>query len=132
VTTDLFALTIVLDTSALKGSGLNSAPFQVLRGLAQAGLVRMLIPEIAVEEFRTQWRDRTKNVLEQAGKALKALSSESLLSSALSKESVQLSQEIESFDLEEKSKEFIDLYLASGPFFRIPLTLRQAGDAWAR
>jgi hypothetical protein len=79
MTPDLFSVPIVLDTSVLHDTSVSSAPFQVLKGLAESGLIRVFVPELAAEEFRTQWRDKNQSNISQGVKALKALSSEALL-----------------------------------------------------
>jgi hypothetical protein len=42
----MFAPAVVLDTSILHNSSVSSAPFQVLKKLVEAGLLRVFIPEL--------------------------------------------------------------------------------------
>lgn len=130
MTPDLFSIAIMLDTSALHGVGASSAPFQVLQGLAKAGLVRVYVPQLGLEEFRTQWRDRTHGNAIQAEKSLKALSGEQLLPASVVAGASSLASELALLELEEKSKEFAKAYMDESGFETLPLTFDQCAAAW--
>jgi hypothetical protein len=126
----MFAPAVVLDTSILHNSSVSSAPFQVLKKLVEAGLLRVFIPELAMEEFRTQWRDRNLSNVIQSSKALKALSNEVLLPRNVTFGASQLSDILSKVQLEELSNAFAKNYLESNNFAILPLTFEQAQDAW--
>jgi hypothetical protein len=130
MTLDLFHAVIVLDTSVLHNAGATSAPFQVLRGLVAGGLSRVLIPELAVEEFRTQWRDRNQTNIGQGVKALKALAGEVVLQKEIVADAANLSARLSKVDIESLSSNFMDGYLSQNGFEIIPLSFDQAKDAW--
>jgi hypothetical protein len=129
-TPDLFATSVVLDTSALHGASVSGAPFQVLKGLVGAGLVNVYIPELALEEFRTQWRERHLGSAAQAQKSLKALSSESGLPDDLTTRATTLVSGLEQVDWEARSQQFACAYIQENGFRILPLTLQQCKLAW--
>jgi hypothetical protein len=130
MTPDLFAPAVVLDTSIIHNTGPSSAPFQVMKKLIEAGLLRVFIPELAMEEFRTQWRDRNQVNIVQASKALKSLSGESLLPANVTAGADQLSDLLDTVDLEALSEAFAKDYMGSNGFATLPLSFEQARDAW--
>jgi hypothetical protein len=130
MTQDLFAITVVLDTSILRAAGVASAPFQVLRGLAEAGLVKVLIPELATEEFRTQWRDRNQDNISQSMKALKALSSEPMLPEGVVASARKMLDQLSHLELESLSTSFLHDYMNNNGFSIFPLNYKQAKNAW--
>lgn len=130
MTPDLFSVAIVLDTSVLHNAGVSSAPFQVLKGLVHAGLVRVFIPELAMEEFRTQWRDKNQSNVAQSVKALKSLSGEALLPPSIVADAASLSDQLAMLDSEELSAQFAENYLKESGFKVLPMSFDQAKDAW--
>lgn len=132
MTPDLFSPAIVLDTSILNNSSVSAAPFQVMKKLIEAGLTRVYVPELAIEEFRTQWRDKNQSNITQGIKSMKALAGETLLPDYITQNTKQLSESLTKLDLEELSKKFLDNYMANNGFLILPLTFEQARDAWRR
>jgi hypothetical protein len=130
MTPDLFSVPIVLDTSVLHSTSASSAPFQVLKGLAETGLVRVFVPELAAEEFRTQWRDKNQSNISQGVKALKALSSEALLPASVTTGAGHLSDQLSLVDLESLSNDFLTKYMKDNGFEILPLSFDQAKGAW--
>lgn len=127
---DLFAVPVVIDTSTLHGTSVNSAPFLVLTGLVEAGLVNANVPFLALEEFRTQWRDRHKANADSAEKALKALSGPAVLSPNLKESASNLAMDIGEIDWEKRSQDFIHKYVISNSIKVIDITITQSVSAW--
>lgn len=130
MTPDLFSTAVVLDTSALHGTSVSGAPFQVLKGLVEAGLVKVFIPHLALEEFRTQWRERHMANAGHAEKALKALSGEAVLPEDLKKEAENITSGLASVDWEMRSQQFASRYMQENGFDLLPLSIDQCTAAW--
>jgi len=54
---------VILDTSILRGAGWRSAAIESLFELARLGELDLIVPEMAYEERRTQWREEAKKKL---------------------------------------------------------------------
>ena len=132
MTPDLFSAKIVCDTSILRGAGVASAPYQVLKGLVGAGLAEVYIPELVLEEYRTQWRDTVQSNVTAGLKALEALNSDSLLSSKSLSTVKQSLAELNDLDIESLSGEYITSFIQDTGFQAYPLTFEQAKTAWIR
>lgn len=130
MTLDLFSTAVILDTSALHGTSVSGAPFQVLRGLVKAGLVKVFLPQLALEEFRTQWRERHLTSAGQAEKALKALMGELVLSENLKKASENVASGLSDIDWEARSQQFATNYMQENGFEILPLSIEQCSSAW--
>lgn len=130
MTPDLFSTQIVLDTSALKAASVSSAPFQVLKGLAKAGLVRVHIPQLAYEEFRTQWREKHLASSAHAEKELKSLSGHKVLPKETKQVSEALLSKLGEIDWEARSHSFANSLIVESGFELLPLTLDQCNSAW--
>ena len=131
MTPDLFSTAIVLDTSALHGTSVSGAPFQVLKGLVAAGLVEVFVPYLAIEEFRTQWRERHLASAAQAGKALKALGGEAVLPDGLMNDAQGVASGLAKVDWETRSHQFASKYMQEHGFHALPLSLHKSTSAWA-
>lgn len=130
MTPDLFSPAIVIDTSALHGTSVSGAPFQVLKGLVKAGLVKVYVPKLAFEEFRTQWRERHLANAAQAEKALKSLFGEAVLPNNLKATAQSVTAALSEVDWEERSQQFASSYMHENGFEILPLTLDQSTSAW--
>ncbi|MBY0307007.1 MAG: PIN domain-containing protein [Sphingomonas sp.] len=129
MTPDLFSIPVALDTSVLHGVSPVSAPFQVLTGLVGAGLVRVLIPELAAEEFRTQWRDKHQNNISLGAKSLKALSSDKFFAE-INHQADDLAKKLLQIDIESASISFTYEYFKINGFEVFPFDFDQAQEAW--
>ena len=129
---DLFAATVVCDTSTLRGTGSTSAPYQVLKGLVSAGLVNVLVPELVLNEFRTQWRDRIQSDVVAGLKAFGTLSNDTFITANSTTNFKNATAQITSLDLEALSLDYAAHFLSDSGFQLFPLSFDQANDAWKR
>lgn len=127
---DFFYVPVALDTSVMHGISLVSAPYQVLIGLVESGLVKVLVPEIALEEFRTRWRDRTKGHVSDGIRASKALADEETLPVHIRANAAEMSGQLSYVDTENLSYTFLEEYLSETGFRPYPLSFDQAKEAW--
>jgi len=130
MTPDLFSSSVILDTSILKGTSVSAAPFQVLKGLVAAGLVKVLVPHLALEEFRTQWREKHLSNAAKAEEALKALSGDLVLPEDLGSISAKVATGLATVAWEDRSRQFLKDYMQASGFLALPLSMPQCVSAW--
>ncbi|WP_404418214.1 PIN domain-containing protein [Brevundimonas vesicularis] len=70
---------VVLDTSILRGAGWRSAAIESLFELARSGEIDLVVPEMAYEERRTQWREEAKKKLLTSSRHARSLADDPLI-----------------------------------------------------
>lgn len=70
---------VVLDTSVLRGAGWRSAAIESLFELARLGEIELIVPEMAFEERRTQWREEAKKKLKLSVRQARSLADDPLV-----------------------------------------------------
>jgi rRNA-processing protein FCF1 len=72
-------VSVVVDTSIIKGAGWKKAPLLSLFALAKDGSIDLYIPETAYHEVRTQWREKYDASLRELNHALRSMQKADLL-----------------------------------------------------
>jgi hypothetical protein len=123
--------TILLDTSALRSTGWDSAPFQTLMELSKAGLVEIHLPEIVYRERRSHWQERFKGLYAATTTAEKLLNDRLLIEPHRSNVSNALEALKKIGDLETIADDAVGAFFRSHWVSRIALSADQAEEAWS-
>ena len=126
---NLWAPVVVLDTNIIRGASEQSTPFQILRELAQANAVKVVIPTIVLEERRTQWRARYAKNVDAAKKALSIIVGE--LDLANPEQLVAGQKALDELDIEVMSIKRYEDFLSKNGFQVRELSIDECNTAWA-
>lgn len=121
---------ILFDTSILRGSGWTSSQFQSLIELSKHALIEIYIPEIAFDEWRTQWRDKQVAGLESGLKALLKIADDKVTPSPFVQHAQTAKLALEAVNMEAASTSAFETRIAESSIKVLPLTLGQAQTAW--
>jgi hypothetical protein len=127
---NLLSPIVSLDTNVIRSVKENSPPFQLLVELAKAKSVRVVIPEMVIEERRTQWREQQLKNVNDAIKALSALRGEKIISNAISKSLDDTILDLENLDANALSINRYHQFLKDNNFQTRSLTLEESNLAW--
>ncbi|MEL6528838.1 MAG: PIN domain-containing protein [Pseudomonadota bacterium] len=127
---NLLSPVVLLDTNVIRATKENSPPFQILVQLAKAKSVRVIIPEIVLEERRTQWREQFLKDVRDGKKALSALDGEHVISQVVSGEFSKATKVLDDLDIEGLSKERYERFISANGFEVRPMDLDDARTAW--
>ena len=127
---NLLTPAVCLDTNVIRSTKENSPPFQLLVQLAKAKSVKVLIPEIVLEERRTQWREQHIKSVQEAGKALRSLEAEPVISEKVEGEFNPSIAKLDELDIEQLSIERYERFLKENHFELRLITLDDAKLAW--
>lgn len=121
---------VVLDTNVIRGTKETSTPFVLLSSLIKSDLIRVVIPKLVAEEFRTQWRERQQKKLTTSLKGLSDLKSDSLVVELLPEETSKFVQSLQDMKMEELSHNYLSKFLERNGIEVHPLSFDQAFKAW--
>lgn len=125
---NLLAPVVVLDTNIIRGASEQSTPFQILRDLAHAHSVKVVIPKVVLEERRTQWRSRYAKQIDTAKQSLSILSTELTLSNLESLTSALAA--LEEIDIEAMSLNRYKNFVEGNGFSIREMTIDECEAAW--
>jgi hypothetical protein len=125
-----YEISIFFDTSALRQLGWNAAPLSSVLQLSKAGLVEVYLPELVVEERRTQWADTPQQALIAARAALKTLAEDPILPTHHVEEVKRALEATSRLDIEAMSSASIEAFITSNRINKLPLTFEQSQAAW--
>ena len=127
---NLLSPVVSLDTNVIRSVKENSPPFQLLVELAKAKSVRVIIPEMVIEERRTQWREQHLKNVNDAIKALSALRNEKVVANELSQEFDAALKSLEGLDADALSIVRYNEFLEDNYFQSKALTIEESNLAW--
>jgi hypothetical protein len=122
---------LVFDTSIVRGTKWGSAPLQTLLELSKGELIDIYLPELAFEEWRTQWRDRHATGLLQGFSGLEALAADRLLPEMHRKAVEDALEACRAVDIEQLSRDRFDGILLENRLYKVPFSFEQAKEAWS-
>ena len=128
---NLLSPVVSLDTNIIRSVNLNNPPFQLLVQLAKSKSVRVIIPEMVIEERRTQWREQHIKYTLDAKKALISLRNEKAIPKEISENLEVTINSLGALDAESLSKDRYEAFLKDNHFSIIPLTLDDVKIAWS-
>jgi hypothetical protein len=123
-------IAIFFDTSALRQLGWNAAPLSTVLELSKAGLVDVYLPELVIEERRTQWAEAPKQAVADAIVALRSLLEDPILPPQHVEQVRAALDSTSEVDVDAISVDGLDHFLRSNRVNQLPLTFEQSKAAW--
>lgn len=93
--------------------------------------MRVFVPQLALEEFRTQWREHHRANAAQSEKALSDFCSELVLPKSLITNAENLIAALDDISWEESSQKYASTYMEQNGFQSLPMTFDQCQVAWS-
>lgn len=127
---NLLSPAVFLDTNVIRAAKENSPPFQILVELAKSKAVKVILPEIVVEERRTQWREQYTKHVTEAKKTLATLVAEKTISEEVGGDFASAICKLDELDTDALSQKRYQKFLSDNGFEVCKLTIEDAQKAW--